>query len=648
MRASKLFMNIWRTISLLAALALFSSPRGAIAANDPVDLLLIPIYDDQQLQELANLDLQVFAQVTASNGQTLVLLPASAQQKDALTRNGFAPQTLGVWDSQAGQTLFMLYGLPADLSQAERIVPLLWMDGRYAIMQGSIAQADQVSLLGIQRLPLELSPLSIPVEKDGSVLALAAPQAITPSAQVQAMLAQVSQSALYTSVGNLSGEWPVLINNSPYTLLTRYTYTTTPITKATRLAYENFQAMGLTSWYDYYYIGSGQYRNVLAQQTGLTQPERVFMLTAHLDSYSPSGYSLAPGADDNASGSAALLAIANILRQYQFGCTLRYALFTGEEQGLYGSKAYAQDPDPGNIQSVLNLDMLGYNTLNTAPTIELHTRFANSNDLAIANLFKDAVSAYQIALTPLILQDGLSFSDNYLFWAQGYPAILAIEDWSDHTPYYHTTSDQLKSLNMPYYTQFTKAALATFAHMGCLLGQLSGTVQNAANGAPIAGATVVTRLDALQAWSTTTLADGSYKLSLPFGLYSVQVTANGYLAQTMTNIQISNAQTTNLNFSLQSCIPLQSTNFTISNSFPMVGETVVFSASSGGQLPISYSWTYGDGSVGAGPVVSHAYGQKGAYVVQLAASNICSSALVSKVVGVETTPVYLPLLNHQD
>ncbi len=285
------------------------------------------------------------------------------------------------------------------------------------------------------------------------------------------MVNQVSQAKISNSVGNLSGEWPVLINGSPYTLLTRYTYATTPIAKATRYAYEKLQTLGLTTWYDYYYINSIQLRNVLAQQTGFSQPDKVFLLIAHLDSYSQSPYSLAPGADDNASGSAALLAIAEILRQYKFGCTLRYALFTGEEQGYYGSKAYAADPDPGYgiIQQVLNLDMLGYNYPNSAPTIELHTRYANSGDLAIAYLFKNAVSAYGIPLTPLVLQDGKSFSDHSSFWAEGYPAIMAIEDWTDHTPYYHTTGDKLGTLNMSYYTNFTKAALATFAHMGCLI-----------------------------------------------------------------------------------------------------------------------------------------------------------------------------------
>ena len=57
-------------------------------------------------------------------------------------------------------------------------------------------------------------------------------------------------------------------------------------------------------------------------------------------------------------------------------------------------------------------------------------------------------------------------SDNKPFWDQGYPSILAIEDYyGDFTPYYHTVNDRMLTLNMAYFTDFTKAAIGTFVHM---------------------------------------------------------------------------------------------------------------------------------------------------------------------------------------
>lgn len=522
-----------------------------MASNHSTELLLITIQDSQQLKSLSELDMPIFEQVTTSNGLSVLFLPADPEQKEKLAQNGFSVQILGAYNPLGESQPFLLYGNSKDLELASQKVSILWIEERYALTLTTPNLADQLTLLGIQRQQLRLKTLTVPEEKVASPLSLTAPEAITPKSQVYAMLSQVNQSNLYTSVGDFSGEWPTTINGSSYTLSTRYTYAYTPITKATRLAWEKFNAMGLTTWYDYYYIDGLERRNVLAQQTGLTQPDRVFMLVAHLDSISLSPYTLAPGADDNASGSVALLTIANILRQYQFGCTLRYALFTGEEQGYIGSIAYASEPEPGSIQAVLNLDMLGYNTPNTASTIELHTRYANGGDLAIAYLFRDAINAYQIPLTPQIVQDGLSFSDHSPFWNEGYPAILAIEDWDDHTPYYHSTNDQLENLNMPYYTNFTKAALATFAHMGCLLDSgITGTITNAENGAIISGAQVAVYSEGQLISNTYSGSDGSYLTMLEPGTYTVKVSANGYIMQTHTNLVLGSNQMLNLDVAL--------------------------------------------------------------------------------------------------
>ncbi len=633
------------SLCLFLCLALIGSPITTRASNPSLELVLIPIGNDLELKALVDLGLPVFESVTTSKDTLLVFLPVSPQQKDLLGETGFTPQVLGSYDSLAEAQPHLLYGAPADLEKVSQIMTLLWYQDRFALVMTSPQLANQLSSHGIQRKALHLKPLSIPEEKVTSPLDFSSLSAITPSPLVQGMLAQVSQSALFSSVGDFSGEHAVTINGSPYTLLTRYTFAYTPITKATRLAYEKFLEMGLTSWYDYYFIGDDEYRNVLAQQYGITQPERVLMLTAHLDSISPTPYTFAPGADDNASGSVALLAIAKILSQYQFGCTLRYALFTGEEQGMYGSEAYASNPDPGNIQAVLNLDMLGYNTPDSAPAIELHTRPSNANDLAIAYLFRDSVSAYQLQLNPQIVQDGLSFSDHASFWSEGYPALLAIEDWDDHTPNYHLTSDQLENMNMPYYTQFTKAALATFAHMGCLIeAGLTGAVRDSSSAAPVAGAQVVARLDAQQAWSTTSLADGSYRLNLQPGTYTVETSATGYVTRTIENVLVGSGQLTNLNIELQACSAVQSVDFTISNAFPQLAETVLFSGAAQGTLPITYSWTFGDGATASGQTVQHAFSEKGIFSVSMTASNLCSSTAVNKFISVEMIPLYLPLI----
>ena len=481
--------------------------------------------------------------------------------------------TLSIIDTDArSAAYYQLYGLPEDLREAQAFGRILYTRERTAIARLAPEDVGAVARLGIQVLPLRLRAL--PVAEPASTpeaLAPSLPEAVTPDPLVSEMINRVTNDALHQMNGDLSGEWSTTIDGAPYTLVTRNTNTVTAIKKATKYAYDYFVGLGLPSAYHYYYLNGTQKRNVLAEQTGLTQPERIFLLVGHLDSTSPTPTTLAPGADDNASGSTGVMLAADILSDYKFGCTLRYVLFTGEEQGLYGSEYYATYVynQGDKIEGVLNLDMIGYNSLGSIPRIELHTRLNNQGDLGFANLFSSVVGAYGIGLTPRILQDGETFSDHASFWDRGYPAILAIEDWTDHTPYYHTTSDQLESLDMTYYTNFTKAAVATFAHMGCLLeGRLSGTVTDAATSKTISGAQVLVTDDAYRTRSYTTGSTGAYTFPLPPGIYNVTISAAGKQS-TVFQVSIINGQTNTQNVVLQ---PEQTQN--IKQYFPLVNFTL--------------------------------------------------------------------------
>ena len=144
-------------------------------------------------------------------------------------------------------------------------------------------------------------------------------------------------------------------------------------------------------------------RNVIGERTGIRNPDDIYIIGAHLDDM-PSG-STAPGADDNASGSAATLIAADILSQYQWGCTLRFAFWTGEEQGLLGSSVYAADAKTGGetIRGYLNLDMLGYNS--TGPrNVDLYYRVTPAGSEQIADTFMDVVNVYGLESDPHQIQ----------------------------------------------------------------------------------------------------------------------------------------------------------------------------------------------------------------------------------------------------
>jgi hypothetical protein len=268
---------------------------------------------------------------------------------------------------------------------------------------------------------------------------------------------------------------------------------------------------------------------------------------------------LAPGADDNASGSVATLLAADILTQYRWSCTLRFAFWTGEEQGLLGSAAYAQRSysEGENILGYLNLDMIGWNTIGSSPDIDLHADQSGvPASMQLAQLFADVVDAYNLSLIPQINPNGTGASDHASFWDYGYTSILGIEDFGDFNPRYHTSDDKLQYLDMDYYTDFVKASIATFAHMsGCLIpsgiGYLDGTVTAAGSGAPLANATV-TAIDPLgQPLPVTPDASGYYTQLLVADTYTVTAEAYGYEPMTVTQVVVAADAVTTQDFALQ-------------------------------------------------------------------------------------------------
>ncbi|HKB05210.1 MAG TPA: M20/M25/M40 family metallo-hydrolase [Gemmataceae bacterium] len=213
-------------------------------------------------------------------------------------------------------------------------------------------------------------------------------------------------------------------------------------------------------------------QNVEAELAG-TSPELV-IVSAHMDStagsepgYDPRAHA-APGADDDASGVAGVLAIAERIAALAGAApparTIRFVLFNAEEQGLIGSKAYARRSKARAevIAAVWQMDMIGYNQ--TPPrTWELHAGFQESADVearsvalaellaALAPQTAPALPAPQIHHSAGPVGDpAAGRSDHASFQAHGYPACLASEDFfidapdapdPDANPNYHRTAD---------------------------------------------------------------------------------------------------------------------------------------------------------------------------------------------------------------
>ncbi|TRZ90137.1 M20/M25/M40 family metallo-hydrolase [bacterium] len=209
------------------------------------------------------------------------------------------------------------------------------------------------------------------------------------------------------------------------------------------------------------YPTSGDAEAVVGELRGSAFPDDIVIICAHFDSTSTAPETLAPGADDNASGVAAVMEAARILARYPTDYTVRFLAFSGEEQGLYGSSAYALAAERADqrIVGVVNMDMIAYAD---AMPEDLEVFVNRASNWMGDRLFQDAAEYADLTVRTRV-DPSMVYSDHASFWDHGYPALLAIEDEPLQNPTYHKTGDTLDTLNLDFCAQAAKAALATVA-----------------------------------------------------------------------------------------------------------------------------------------------------------------------------------------
>ncbi len=172
----------------------------------------------------------------------------------------------------------------------------------------------------------------------------------------------------------------------------------------------------------------------------------------------------APGADDNASGLAVLLEVAELLRDVTLRRGLLFAAFGGEEQGLLGSTACAEvaAAERWRIDVVVNLDMVAYQDPGRPHLVIVEYDQGNRNpgNDAAAKAFGLLMAQAAADHTNLSIEHTDIWNSDYMpFEAKGYACIGVYE--GSENPDYHKTTDTVDVLDMDHLAQVAKMVVAT-------------------------------------------------------------------------------------------------------------------------------------------------------------------------------------------
>lgn len=276
-----------------------------------------------------------------------------------------------------------------------------------------------------------------------------------PSGDVASLVELVSFSRLVDDVGALAA------------FHTRHTFSAGIGSVAdhlvARLVAAGYPDAGRVPWRHGRHTGE----NVIAVKPGAGPEPGLVVLCAHYDCRMQDpddATARAPGADDNASGVAALLEIARILAPVTLADTLHFAALSGEEQGLWGSTGYAAHlaAEGQVVDRLVNLDMIGFPPDDGSITVERDLGNAVAGNDAASVAFGLVMAQAAADHTGLPVRLGPIYDSDYMpFEARGWVTIGAYE--GEGNPHYHRTSDDVDTLDFDYLTEVTRMTLATLA-----------------------------------------------------------------------------------------------------------------------------------------------------------------------------------------
>lgn len=244
-----------------------------------------------------------------------------------------------------------------------------------------------------------------------------------------------------------------------------------------------FQSSGYQVSFHDYQLSGETFSNIEVEISGTGKPDEIVIVGAHYDAVIGS-----QGANDNGSGVAALLELADMLGDRQFSRTLRFVAFTNEEPPNFmtadmGSNHYAKRSAARkeNIVAMISLETIGYysdepGSQHYPPPLGFFYPDRGNFVAFIGNLrsrslvtrslqtFREHATIPSEGVAAPSIIPGISWSDQWSFWKQGYPAIMITDTAPFRYPDYHSprdTPDKVDFEKMVYVVKGMKKVIET-------------------------------------------------------------------------------------------------------------------------------------------------------------------------------------------
>jgi hypothetical protein len=216
-------------------------------------------------------------------------------------------------------------------------------------------------------------------------------------------------------------------------------------------AYKSFGYEPEYQWFEPRAALGGRTANIVATLRGTVNPELVYVVSSHYDSVVAG-----PGADDDSSGTAALLEAARVMAGHPLPATIVFASFTGEEAGLLGSREFVRRAvaDKVHVAGALNNDTIGW--MNDS-RLDNTIRYSNAG-------IRDLQHAAAMLFTRLITYDARYFkaTDAVSFYDAFGDVVGGIGSYPVlGSPHYHQASDLLEFENHQLITETSKTTIAS-------------------------------------------------------------------------------------------------------------------------------------------------------------------------------------------